>query len=698
MIMRRNVITVVDDNEEEKEYDHAHNNQQLETVEEPTDQSKVETSDVFCGMLDKDVATAPSYVFEDPKDGKEIEWETVPEASVEWLEDIDLPSDSKELSELFFSHFLPSIKGHAAIIDKYCSDRRSTYYSTVRDDKIRFHDDEADDPDWKVKNCYLLLIAAATEVETGVENLWLRGKSNGRRNYPNFGQYVPKNVFKVFQHVAPYCFCHEKYWYLEDRNKPWDIFLPCLKSFNDRRRKLIKLRLLMLDESMSGWRPKTSKLGGLPNYTFEARKPVPLGTMFRNGVECVSGCLVFQDVVQLPEIQSQKKYFGEQSSLPRHDEIRATTAEVLRQVEGSGIEKGGWVGGDAWFGSIMSSVEVFKRFGVHSTFVVKNNTAYYPMRVLHRILIARYNNRPAGHWVVMHTKISDVPIMVVAYAWSNRGVTYLVSTCGSTKILPEKYQSSYEDDYGNIRVKEINRPWVAHFLYKYLPLIDEHNKQRQSLLNLERCWLTKSCWFRLLTTIVGMSVVDMHRWYRNARGMRREVDNEIQIRKFSDLLCISLDDYRRKQYAPRRHLAAIEDDVQIDGRPSLVRIRGKDGSSTRHSTEIQRGRGRSMVGSAVVMNCYMCRKYLGRNDNVVYRQTSFCCSLCLMPLCRESRVDTEAQRYHKCFDEHMCTDDCTVACNGEYHVGKKFPADKQVPHPLRKKRKVLSRGGGSSKR
>ena len=69
MIMRRNVITVVDDNEEEKEYDHAHNNQQLETVEEPTDQSKVETSeDVFCGMLDKDVATAPSYVFEDPKD------------------------------------------------------------------------------------------------------------------------------------------------------------------------------------------------------------------------------------------------------------------------------------------------------------------------------------------------------------------------------------------------------------------------------------------------------------------------------------------------------------------------------------------------------------------------------------------------------------------------------------------------------
>ena len=127
---------------------------------------------------------------------------------------------------------------------------------------------------------------------------------------------------------------------------------------------------------MSGWRPKTSKLGGLPNYTYEARKPVPLGTMLRNSVECVSGCLVFQDIVQLPELQARKEYYGEVSSLPGMEEVKATPAEVLRQVEGSGLEKGGWVGGDAWFGSVMSCVEVYKRFGVHSTFVVKNNTIH----------------------------------------------------------------------------------------------------------------------------------------------------------------------------------------------------------------------------------------------------------------------------------------------------------------------------------
>jgi len=52
---------------------------------------------------------------------------------------------------------------------------------------------------------------------------------------------------------------------------------------------------------------KHPKLGGLPNYTYEPRKPVPLGTMFRNGAECMSGILVFQDVVQLSEVQSCKK-------------------------------------------------------------------------------------------------------------------------------------------------------------------------------------------------------------------------------------------------------------------------------------------------------------------------------------------------------------------------------------------------------
>ena len=46
---------------------------------------------------------------------------------------------------------------------------------------------------------------------------------------------------------------------------------------------------MVLDESMSSWRPKTIKFGGLPNITYKARKPKPLGTMFKNGVKATRG-------------------------------------------------------------------------------------------------------------------------------------------------------------------------------------------------------------------------------------------------------------------------------------------------------------------------------------------------------------------------------------------------------------------------
>ena len=156
--------------------------------------------------------------------------------------------------------------------------------------------------------------------------------------------------------------------------------------------------------------------------------------------------------------------------------------------------EGGWVGGDAWFGSVMTCVEL-KRLGVHSTFIIKGHTQFFPIGILHSVLVARHGNRPAGHWVTMTTTISEVPIVAVAYAWSQKGVSYFVSSCGSTEPSAVKYQSKFEDEWGNTNVREIDRPQLAHYLYEYLPLIDEHNKQRQSLLQLEKKWLTKYPWF-----------------------------------------------------------------------------------------------------------------------------------------------------------------------------------------------------------
>jgi len=141
---------------------------------------------------------------------------------------------------------------------------------------IKFHDPDDDDPDWKVKQCYLLILAAATEREHGVENLWKQGWKKMHCPYPDFGRFMGINEFKAFCLAAPYCWCNESEWFAPQWDMTWEVFLPCLLKLNGQCQSLIKTMLLMLDESMSGWCPKTSKLGGLLNYTFEPRKPVPL--------------------------------------------------------------------------------------------------------------------------------------------------------------------------------------------------------------------------------------------------------------------------------------------------------------------------------------------------------------------------------------------------------------------------------------
>jgi hypothetical protein len=188
-------------------------------------------------------------------------------------------------------------------------------------------------------------------------------------------------------------------------------------------------------------------------------------------VECVSGILVVQDVVQNPEKQALKAYFGEISSLPDGSDITAHTAEVLRLVEGANIPKGVWVGGDSWFGSTATAVEVMNKFGVHSSCIIKQNQQWFPMKPLFAILKAHYKDHPAGHWVTFQATISGVNGIAMAYAWSQRWVSCILSTCGSTAPAQKMYTSYFEDDYGNVGSKEISHPGLAHLLYIFYLLL-----------------------------------------------------------------------------------------------------------------------------------------------------------------------------------------------------------------------------------
>jgi hypothetical protein len=154
----------------------------------------------------------------------------------------------------------------------------STKQCARTSDNIKFYDDTADDPNWKVKQCLLALITASSKIEDGFA-CWMSGKGLGRKWMPDFGKWVPLNEMKCFVSTVKGIFAERKWWYREVCDINWDIFMPTIHKWNECRVKLLVAFLLILDESMSGWKPKNNKSGGLPNISFEPRKTVPLGTV-----------------------------------------------------------------------------------------------------------------------------------------------------------------------------------------------------------------------------------------------------------------------------------------------------------------------------------------------------------------------------------------------------------------------------------
>ena len=147
---------------------------------------------------------------------------------------------------------------------------------------------------------------------------------------------------------------------------------------------------------------------------------------------------------------------------------------------------------------------------------------------------------------------------------------------------------------------------MAHFLYEYAPIIDEHNKQRHSLLALEKIWKLKDPWFRQITTSLVMTTVDMHwiYWYRRLNIKKRpfrEVDS-IGIVKFTDLICGDLHQWKYT-YKNQKEVQTVGDTVL------LTRITDKDGNTVRAPTEKHVTKGEA-VGNPVVLMCYICHRYL----------------------------------------------------------------------------------------
>ena len=105
--------------------------------------------------------------------------------------------------------------------------------------------------------------------------------------------YMPKYRFTELRSFFHFAFYDYK---AKDKQDPWHPVGLIIDGFNENRVKKVAGSVLkVLDESMSAFRPRTTKLGsylgGLPHISFILRKPEPLGTEFKVGIHTCICCL-----------------------------------------------------------------------------------------------------------------------------------------------------------------------------------------------------------------------------------------------------------------------------------------------------------------------------------------------------------------------------------------------------------------------
>jgi len=164
-------------------------------------------------------------------------------------------------------------------------------------------------------------------------------------------------------------------------------------------------------------------------------------------------------------------------------------------------------------------------------------------------------------------------------------------------------------------------------------------------------------WIRLLTTLTGMCVEDMHRYDRNRRhkGVQPSENEAIDVLRYSDFIAGWLKEIPNiPRQANRRAAGQIPSSIDL----GLIRYtKGDADLKTRDPTENDLDTGRKS-GGAYKRQCQICKFYREKNDTV------WACVMCGMPLCKMDRTNTKKRRHMTCFEEHHNSENVDLMCKG----------------------------------
>ena len=398
-------------------------------------------------------------------------------------------------------------------------------------------------------------------------DLW-PGSSHGKNNKDKmYCQSVDMSSvmsafrFKTLRVMIIYLFADDS---LREQD-PWWRISPMIEAFNAKRKVYFRNSFLKCqDESMSAFRPRTSATGNLPHLSFIRRKPEPLGTELKTCACGKTGVMLFLEVQKGKEGMADALFVQESRNktaaccrrmmhFTRRDDDDDDEPESFTHPASSSSSSSRTTHphkkeksvADSYFGGVNACL------GAHAEgqFLLANVKTSHS-RTPKKFLEEKMESWPAGSHLVLESRIEDVDLICVGYKYSKKKVMVFIFNKGASHTEPgSPYEAIWRNELGSYTNSHIPRPQCCAEYFKTANKVDRHNQVRQKELRLEKVWVTRCGYFRLFTTVFGITVTDAwlaYKWHMPSDHCHKDLSME-------DFTRMTIHDILQDNQLPDRH-------------------------------------------------------------------------------------------------------------------------------------------------
>lgn len=299
-----------------------------------------------------------------------------------------------------------------------------------------------------------VLLIASLEGKKG-SDLWQGSEAEGEgyRSQIDVSRHMTNYRHRQIRKYFPYLFANED----KKQTDPWWQVSQGIEDFNLTCKKAVKPGLKMvLDESMSAFRPRTTATGNLPNLSYIQRKPEPLGTELKVTADAHTGMFLFLEIQRGKEAMRRAEFAQETLK------TTACTARLMKytaQTWDNEKRSQPWdrttYYGDAWFGSVPSVVAAVQN-NCNLVCIVKNAHRQYPKKFLEQTMA----DWPPGSNLSLKATIHGVKLTALGYKYSKNKVLCFLHNKGAGTMNPGRPYVAKWKDIG----MEIPRPSLCPVL------------------------------------------------------------------------------------------------------------------------------------------------------------------------------------------------------------------------------------------